>query len=116
AHAGSCRILEGRDLLTLDRAAYLTRGQLVTETLDGLLLETNFNRNLVNLIVNSFGQTPRQTHLNRLSDAACTYYLVRPLSGTAIDLDVVLLYAQQVRMVNRCLDGLAAPVNVEPVV
>jgi len=116
AHAGSCRLLDGHDLLTLDRAAFLNRGQMVAEILDGLILEVNFNRHLINAIVATFDQVPRQTHLNRLSDAACTSYLIRPLSGSAIDRDVVLSYVQQVRMANRCLDGLAAPVNLEPVV
>jgi hypothetical protein len=115
-HAGSCRIFDGKDLLGLDRIAFLKQGQAVTETLDGLLIEANFNRNLLTLIVQTSDQKPRQIHLSRLSDAAGTSYLVRPLSGCGIILDTVLLYVQQVRMVNKCLDGLAAPINLEPTV
>jgi hypothetical protein len=94
----------------------MKQGQAVAETLDGLLIEAKFNRNLLGLIAQSFDQQPRQTHLSRLSDAACTSYLVRPLSRSGINLDTVLLYTQQVRMVNKCLDGLAVPINLEPTV
>jgi len=115
-HAGSCRLLDGKDLLGLDRVAFLNRGQSVSETLHGLLIEINFNGNLLVLVVGSFDQQPRQTHPSRLSEAACTSYLARPLSRSGINLDVVMLYTQQVRMVNKCLDGLATPINLEPVV
>ena len=116
AHAGSCRILEGKDILTLDRAAYLGRGQLVTETLDGLLVEINFNLNMVKGILAALDQVPRPIQVNRLSDSACTNYLVHPFGGATINVNVVLGYAQQVRMMNKCLDGLAAPISVEPTV
>jgi hypothetical protein len=116
AQAGSCRILEGRDILTLDRAAYLGRGQLVTETLDGLLVEINFNLNMVHGILTALDQVPRPIQVNRLSDSACTNYLVHPFGGATINVNVVLGYAQQVRMMNKCLDGLAGPISVEPTV
>jgi len=54
AHAGSCRILDGKDLLGLDRFAFLSEGRAVAETLDGLLIEANFNRNILAPIIESF--------------------------------------------------------------
>ncbi len=115
-HAGSCRVFDGKDILTMDRAAYLGRGQLITETLDGLLFRIGHNRNLVNMIVSGLNVEPRQMHLSRLSDSACAAYLIRPLSNMGVSVDVVTLYTNQVRMLNKCIDGLAIPISLEPTV
>jgi hypothetical protein len=71
---------------------------------------------MVDGILTAVDQVPRPIQVNRLSDSACTSYLVRPFGGATIDVSVVRGYAQQVRMMNKCLDGLAMPISVEPAV
>jgi hypothetical protein len=112
-HAGSCRILDGKDLLGLDRVA-LSNSQAVAETLDGIFIEIKFNSDILAFILKNLKERPKLVNLSRLSDAACTSYLVHPISRSDIDLNNMLVYTNEVRSANICLNLLAMPINTEP--
>jgi hypothetical protein len=94
-YGGNVRLLEGKDLISLDRWATITRGESIAAVLSGMLGEIRSNARIAPGVtedmrkhVEAEGPFP----IFRVRNSACTLYLQRPLLPNAIPFATVEEY------------------------
>jgi hypothetical protein len=113
-YGGNVHLLQGKDLVTLDRWAAVNQGNAIGSALSGLLLEIRYNRRaLITIqdVLNQGRSTPQ-----RLRTEALSRHLTYPIVTDSISIDRVVAAWQRVAMMNQLLDELAAPLSLVPVV
>jgi len=118
-YGSNVRLLDGKSLIALDRWAAFNRGEMVGETLTGMLIEIRVNRRKMAtfqpMLQAYVEDTKKPLPIERLRDAGTTNYLLRPLSPNLINVDEVLWYSEFARMFNNslefCLKSLASEEN-----
>ena len=113
-YADNVRLIDGRGLLALDRLAAITLSEDRREVLAGLLCEVEYNFAVLTQILpglktivigdgHNVRYPPNRLRLNALSS-----YLVRPILGASISLDVLQRFWLMGTTVNSLLDGPTA--------
>lgn len=118
-HGANARLLQGKDLLALNRWAVAGQRDNITGTLSGLLLELNYNeRHVLPHVMKSMRQLLAGTGpfpLWRLRTDATSSYLRQPFMPDAVNVDVVLNYWHLAVLCNKEADlvgqGILAPDN-----
>lgn len=110
-HGDNVRLLEGRDLVSLDRSVMISRVESARELLLGLLHEVVFNENVLAAIeprLKSIAEGDGHHvayPLQRVRHVALASYLVRPYLGNRVSaLLIDRLWTNAVAF-NHCLDG-----------
>jgi len=111
-HGGHIRMLDGKQLVDLDRWASVRQVESVGEQLSGLRLELRYNAMFMPLIkdivVNYRADEKSPLPLERLRVVATAGYLARPVLATHIDTQTVQSYWHAVsNLVNPGLDVMA---------
>lgn len=119
-YGGNARLLQGRDLLTLDRWASNGRTDNVDAVVTGLLVELRFNRRVAptwreHLERSSSGELGVPFSIFQMKVDAYSTYLEKPVLRILIDTDEILQYWHIVTTLNRRYDlatqGLLPPDN-----
>jgi len=107
-YGGNVQLLQGKDLVTLDRWASVNREEHVGAVLSAMTIELRYNL----VMSTSMEERMKQKHghpLERLRAAAISNYLTRPILPSHLDADDVLQYWIAVEGVNQILDKLIFP-------
>lgn len=124
-YGGNVRLLQAKDLLTLDRWATINRKDMVGELLTGMLLELRSNRHQVKSIFPQYEKAVAagapiflfvQLRLNAMSR-----YLEGPLLPMALSSDTVQLYWADVTLLMSLLNtflyrGVQKGLNADPMI
>jgi len=116
-YGANARLLQARDLLTLDRWASASHRDKITELLAGLLVELDYNeRHVLPLVTDSLRQLLKGTGtcpLWRLRAEAASSYLCQPFMPNVLNVDNILNYWQLALLCNKETDlvghGILSP-------
>jgi hypothetical protein len=115
-HSGNLRMFDGKALLAQDRWATMTRVEQVGETIAGLLIELEFNRKTLPIMIDSaknFMQQQKLLPIERFRSSAVSRYVVRPVLANMIDCDLANEYWFLADGINAVLNSLALPLLPE---
>jgi hypothetical protein len=111
-YGGNVHLLQGKDLLALDRNSVSSRADVVAGRLAGMLAELEYNRRLLVTVEETIGlclggKAIRPTV--RLRGESVSAYLAQPMIESSISLDGLYDYWAKVQLTNRRLDSMEFP-------
>lgn len=118
-YGGNTRLLQAKDLLTLDRWASLNRTENVIAVINGLLIEVNYNNLIIPLWVARLQQDIEGAKvylpIERFRTNASSAYLMQPILQNFLETGEVLQYSNLVDVCNRLFElimqGILYPNN-----
>jgi hypothetical protein len=119
SYGGNARLLQGRDLLTLDKWASVNRMEDVLSIINGLLIEIKFNDILATKWIACLRESLNRANapflIDRFRTNASSSYLIKPILQTLVTTDEVLQYSDLVIICNKLFDyigqGILNPDN-----
>src|SRR6185312_12088211 len=112
-HGGQVRLLQGKDLIALDRWASFNRSDDVAAVLSGLLIEVRTNAQWASELaadLQEYAQNDKPFPMSRLRLVASGNYLQRPLIPTIVLVQPVELYWSLASTLNAVADSVGTPV------
>jgi hypothetical protein len=110
----NAKLLDGNDLLLLDKIAFMTRGALVRERLSGLVREIGTNRAIAMALLEAMRKHVQEDGpypVQRLRRSATESYLTAPIHVPTLLPENVDRYWQFISMANHVADSLGASIT-----
>jgi len=109
-HGDNVRLIDGKDLLGLDRSAVISRAESGRELLVGLLIEATYNEDVLERVIPCLGSIAKGDGHNvqypplRLRVNAAAFYLQRPFLVSELPVEVIERFWSMGSVFNRALD------------
>ena len=113
-YGDNARLLDGKSLIQLDRAATVIGVEPVRSVLSGILLELNYNAQTIAKVCSTLKQMIEAEGaypMQRLSSEAVSSYLQRPHATLIQHFSLLQQYWQCVTMFNRIVDSIGTPLS-----
>jgi len=118
-YGGNSRLLQAKDLLTLDRWASLNRTENAAAVLNGLRIELKYDQHIVltwtSILQNSLNGADVAWPIRRFKTDAVSTYIMQPILRNYLDAGEILEYWELSNICNKIFDvlspGVFAPKN-----